>query len=84
VPDSFLLNRQGLLLDFKRYFWTQLTVCRHRGVFEQAARGFQTLCERYSNLFANDETNELNPLNWLQEIITAISGGIGKYLLLLN
>lgn len=79
APDELLLNQwKDLLPLLKDYFWNQLTVCRHKGAFEFATRGFQTISDRFRLLFADDLTNQLNPLQWLAQIIEAVRGGVGK------
>lgn len=50
-------------------------------MFELAARGFQTICDRYSKLF--ESKNHMSPLVWLEYIVSEICAGTGEFILLL-
>ncbi|KAI6208151.1 DUF2428 domain-containing protein [Aphelenchoides besseyi] len=77
APSDVLRNQwSDLLPRFYDYFWTNLTVCRHRGAFEIASIGFQAVCDRYAKLFVNEPDHQMNPLNWLEKSVTAACGGV--------
>jgi hypothetical protein len=73
------------------YFWQQLTECRNRGAFENAANEFSTvICPRLWSLYDKEyQTGHekiffpYNPRQWIDQILSVLTGKDGKYISIL-
>ncbi|CAI4226810.1 unnamed protein product [Auanema sp. JU1783] len=57
--------------DMAKYFWLQLTECKHCGAFESAVDGFYSLC---SYLWKVEDDSLPHPARWAEEITLALEG----------